>query len=269
MRVGWGHFYQSQRPYELRVQFGESEFLPAQRAEQLVVGYETEIGDHYLLKVDAYGRRVSDPHPRWETVFDPFHPVPEIATDLALIEPEEVNARGLELYLASRRGGDFDWWLSYVYSSIEDVLDGEGTPRFLDQPHSLTASVSWRPGTKWSLSGVLNYHSGWPTTAVSASSVEQPGGYWRLSYEVGPFYRERLDDYWRLDLRASRTSRVGRHGLLTFFIDVQNLTDRDNQRGIAIADPEYRWSDASELDISFPEEYWLPIIPSFGISYEF
>jgi outer membrane receptor protein involved in Fe transport len=269
LRFGWGHFYQSQRPYELRVQYGESEFLPAQRAEQIVAGYETEIGDHYLLKVDAYARQVTDPHPRWETIFDPFHPVPEIATDLALIAPEEVNAQGVEVYFARRKGGEFDWWLSYVYSSVEDVLDGVDTPRFINQPHSLTASASWRPGPKWSLTGVLNYHTGWPTTAVSARPVNQPDGYWSLSYDIGPFYQELLDDYWRLDLRASRTSRVGTRGSLTVFIDVQNLTDRDNQRGIAIADPDYFWSDATGLVITFPEEYWFPIIPSFGVSYEF
>jgi hypothetical protein len=269
LRFGWGHFYQSQRPYELRVQYGETEFLPAQRAEQIVAGYETEIGDHFLLKVDAYARRVSDPHPRWETIFDPFHPVPEIATDLALIAPEEVNAHGLEIYYASRRGGKFDWWASYVYSSVEDVLDGVDTPRFINQPHSFTASASWRPGPKWSLAGVLNYHTGWPTTAVTASPVQRPDGYWQLSYDVGPFYQELLDDYWRLDLRASRTSRVGRRGTLTFFIDVQNLTDRDNQRGIAIADPEWYWSEQTGVVITFPQEYWFPIIPSFGVSYEF
>jgi outer membrane receptor protein involved in Fe transport len=269
LRFGWGHFYQSQRPYELRVQYGETEFLPAQRAEQFVAGYETEVGNHYLLKVDAYARRVSDPHPRWETIFDPFHPVPEIATDLALIAPEEVNAHGVEVYFASRRGGSFDWWLSYVFSSIEDVLEGVDTPRFLNQPHSFTASASWRPGPKWSLTGVLNYHTGWPTTTVSAWPVQRPDGEWQLSYDVGPFYQQTLDDYWRLDLRASRTSRVGKNGSLQFFIDIQNLTDQDNQRGIAIADPDYYWSDATGLVITFPEEYWFPIIPSFGVSYEF
>ncbi|MDH3814256.1 MAG: TonB-dependent receptor, partial [Acidobacteriota bacterium] len=122
LRLGWGHFYQSQRPYELRVEFGETEFQTAQRAEQVVVGYETEIGDRYLFKIDAYARRVTDPHRRWETIFDPFHPVPEVATDLALLEPEEVNAHGVELYFASRMGKKFDWWASYVFSSIEDVL---------------------------------------------------------------------------------------------------------------------------------------------------
>ncbi len=269
LRLGWGHFYQSQRPYELRVEFGETEFQTAQRAEQIVVGYETEIGDHYLFKVDAYARRVSDPHRRWETIFDPFHPVPEAATDLALIASEEVNAHGVELYFASRMGGKFDWWMSYVYSSIEDVLYGVDTPRFLNQPHAVTASAIWRPGSKWSLAGVLHYHTGWPTTAVSAWPVQDPYGNWRLTYDVGPFYQEFLNDYMRLDVRASRTSRVGKRGALTFFIDIQNLTSRDNLRGIAIADPDYYWSETDGHVITFPEEYWFPIIPSFGVSYEF
>ena len=71
-------------------------------------------------------------------------------------------------------------------------------------------------------------------------------------------------------MRASRTSRVGRNGTLTFFIDVQNLLDRDNLRGLAIADPEYSYVPATGgYRVSFPEEHWLPIIPSFGVSWEF
>ena len=140
---------------------------------------------------------------------------------------------------------------------------------WVDQPHAATASATWRPGPKWSLTGVLTYHTGWPTTAVSAELVPAPGG-WRLSYDVGPFYRERLADYLRLDVRASRTTSVGRSGRLTFFVDVQNLTNRDNPRGLAIADPEYTYDVPSgRYIVSFPEEHWLPIIPSFGVSWEF
>ena len=90
-----------------------------------------------------------------------------------------------------------------------------------------------------------------------------------MSYDVGPFYQELLSDYIRLDVRASRTSRVGQRGRLTFFIDVQNLTDRENQSGIAIADPSHNWDPVTGLTITFPEEHWLPMIPSFGVSYEF
>ena len=269
LRFGWGHFYQSQRPYELRVQFGETEFLPAQKAEQFTAGYETDLGGSHLLRVDAYLRQVSDPHPRWETIFSRFHPVPEAATDLAKLAPESVTAHGVEVYVASRRGGSFDWWASYAWTSIEDELHGEDTPRFLDQPNAVTASLSWHPGPRWSLTGVLHYHTGWPTTAISAHLVPDPDTGARLSYDIGPFYRERLPDYARLDVRASRTSRVGRKGELTFFIDVQNLTNRDNVSGIAVEDPDYSYNPDTGWEISFPEEHWLPIIPSFGVSYSF
>jgi hypothetical protein len=159
--------------------------------------------------------------------------------------------------------------VSYAYSSIEDELHGVDTPRFIDQTHAVTASASWRPGPKWSFTGVWTYHTGWPTTSVAAWWVQQPEGNWMLDYDVGPFYRERLDDYHRLDVRASRTTRVGRRGTLTFFIDIQNVYNRDNMRGIAIADPEWRFDEQQGWYVAFPEEYWLPIIPSFGISWSF
>jgi len=268
LRFGWGHFCQSQRPYELSVQFDETDFFPSQRAEHWVVGFEGPIGRGHSLRVDAYLRDVRDPLPRWETLFDPFHPVPELATDLVRLAPDSASGTGVEIFLSSHRGGSFDWWMSYVWSSIEDeiVID---TPRYVDQTHAFTGSASWRPGPKWSLTAVWTYHTGWPTTSVTASLVPAPGGGLELSYEVGPFYQERLDDYHRLDFRASRTSRLGK-GHLTLFIDVQNLYNRENVRGLAIADPDYHHNPSTGgYDITFPETYWLPIIPSFGISYEF
>ena len=47
------------------------------------------------------------------------------------------------------------------------------------------------------------------------------------------------------------------------------MTNRENLRGIAIADPEFYGNSLENLVVRFPEEYWLPIIPSFGVSYEF
>jgi len=268
LRFGWGHFYQSQRPYELNVQFDETEFFPSQRAEHWVVGFEGTVGQGHRLRVDAYLRDVQDPLPRWETLFDPFHPVPELATDLVRLAPDSASGTGVEVFFSSQRGGKFDWWVSYVWSSIEDTIVID-TPRFVDQTHAFTGSASWRPGPKWSLTAVWTYHTGWPTTFVDASLVPAPGGGFDLSYVVGPFYQERLEDYHRLDFRASRTSRLGK-GHLTLFIDVQNLYNRENLRGFAIADPDYHYNPSTGgYDITFPEEYWLPIIPSFGISYEF
>jgi len=270
LRFGWGHYYQSQRPYELAVEFGDTEFFEAQKAEHLTAGFETDLGAHHSLRVDAYLREVADPHERWATLFDPWQPTPELATDLVQLTPESVSARGVESYVGSRRAGRFDWWASYTWSEITDELPHEGdAPRFNNQTHAFTVSGTWRPGPKWSLTGVWTYHTGWPTTAVSAELVPAVGGGWRLSYDVGPFYQENNPHYHRLDIRASRRSKVGR-GMLTLFIDVQNLSNRENVRGLGISDPEYNYnSETGTYLISFPEEHWLPIIPSFGISYEF
>jgi hypothetical protein len=112
------------------------------------------------------------------------------------------------------------------------------------------------------------YHTGWPTTSVSAQLARNPAGETFIDYTVGPFYAERLDDYHRLDFRASRTSNLG-PGLFTLFIDIRNLYNRSNPRGIAITDPEFIRQPGGPIDVFFPTEDWLPILPSIGISYEF
>ena len=76
VRAGWGHFYQSQRAHELDVEFGETGFHPAQRAEQLNLGFEKRWPRSHRLRVDAYRREVSDPLPRYETLFNTVEPVP-------------------------------------------------------------------------------------------------------------------------------------------------------------------------------------------------
>ena len=156
--------------------------------------------------------------------------------------------------------------MNYVWSSFKDDVYGT-TPRYLDQTHAFTASASWRPGRRWSLTGVWLFHSGWPTTTVTAAPVPFPGA--ELDYQVGPFYQERLDAYHRLDFRVSRRARLGK-GYLTLFFDVQNLYNRDNPAGIAISEPDYYFNQNSGLyDVVFPDRYWLPILPSLGIGYEF
>ncbi len=265
LRLGWGHFFQSQRPHELGVQFGETDFQPASRAEHWTLGYETRLAEAYTLRLDAYRREVSDPQRRYETLFDPFHPFPEAAIDLVRVAPEGVSADGVELYLARRKGGKVNWWVSYALSSIDDQVDGRDQPRSIDQTHAVTASLAWRPSRKWSLNWVWTYHSGWPTTDVAAQVVYGPDGSHHFTYDVGPFYAENLDDYQRLDFRASRTSQL-RKGALTFFIDVLNLTNRDNPRGLGIDDPIY---NSQTGNVRFPTETWLGMIPSFGVSWEF
>ncbi|MCP3961631.1 MAG: TonB-dependent receptor [bacterium] len=265
LRAGWGRYYQSQRPHELDVQFGETDFFEAEQADHWTLGYERDFGK-VSLRADAYRREISDPRPRYETVFDPFEPFPESAQDLVRLAPESATAQGVELHFASRSGSKFNWWASYALSEAEDEIDGVAVPRSIDQTHALTLNANWRPSRKWNLNWVWTYHTGWPTTGVDAEVVFSGGGL-DLVHHVGPFYNEQLDDYHRLDMRASRTTRL-KKGQLSLFIDIQNLYNRENLRGIDIDEEDiFRQSDG-RLVVAFPDEEWLGILPSFGISWE-
>lgn len=268
VRLGWGRFYQSQRPHELGVEFGETAFHPAERSEHWTVGFEKQLR-RLVLRADAYRREVADPRPRWETLFDPFSPFPEFASDVVKIAPTEAVAEGLELYVSRRGGGKFDWWLSYALSQVEDRLDGVWTQRSIDQTHALTWNASYRPSRKWNLNWVFTYHTGWPATDLTAELVFADDGSAQLVHSVGPFYAERHDDYHRLDLRASRTTRFEKRGELTFFIDVQNLYNRENARGVDVEEEAFHRADDGSIVVTFPQEDWLGLMPSFGVSWEF
>ncbi len=274
LRAGWGRFYQSQRPHELDVQFGETEFSRAERADHWTLGYEKDFS-RISLRADAYRRETDDPRPRYETVFDPFLPFPESAQDLVRLDPDSSLAQGLELHVASlggstspRRGAsEITWWASYALSSVEDEVDGARLDRAIDQTHALTASVNWRPSRKWNLNWVWTYHTGWPTTPVTAEVAVTGDDSLRIVHDVGPFYSERQGDYHRLDFRASRTSQL-KKGRLSLFIDVQNLYNRENARGIDVDEENFHRRPDGSFGVTFPEETWLGVLPSFGLSWE-
>jgi outer membrane receptor protein involved in Fe transport len=196
-----------------------------------------------------------------------------VAPDRVRIEADQVRGHGAELYLGGRRGGGTDWWLSYTWSNIEDRVDGRWLKRSVDQPHALTASMTFRPGDKWSITALATYHTGWPTTPIAAWAT--PGSGWEsvIHYQVGEFYSERLPSYQRLDVRASRTVRR-RRSTFTFFVDVRNLFDEDNVRGFAISDAIFHdgdifpGGDPHRHPVTFPAEHWFGIMPSLGFSWE-
>ena len=83
----------------------------------------------------------------------------------------------------------------------------------------------------------------------------------------GPIYGERLSDYHRLDLRASRRWQL-KKGELAFFLDVQNLYDRENLAGFDV-EFEVEEGEGGEVRVVAVEETWAGILPSFGIDWKF
>ena len=218
---------------------------------------------------DVFRRDVTDPQIRYETLFDPFTVFPESRTDLVAIAADRASAAGIELSLRAPTRPKLNWWLSYSLSSVEDEVEGRTIKRSIDQTHAVTASLNWQPAKKWNLNWVAFHLTGWPTTPVAAEFVVPPDGDPFIHFEVGEFYSERWNDFQRIDFRASRTTEVGKDGTLTFFIDVQNLFNRDNQRGLEVTEPGFNQAGDGPTEVTFPVETWLPILPSFGVIWEF
>ena len=265
VRAAWGRFHQSQRPYELEVEDGETAFHRVERSEHRVLGFETLLGApggrDWELRLELYRRRVANPRQRFENLFEPINVFPEVEPDRVRIAPEESVAEGVELFLRGEAGPRAAWWVNYTYATTEDEIAGRRVPRQFDQTHSLNLDLDLRAGSHWRVNFAWRLHTGWPTTPLSLVAAVDDEGDVEYRPVLGPLNSARLPDYHRLDVRASRRWRIGAASLDLFF-DVQNLYDRKNVAGFDIE------IDEDEGSLVIQEEGWPGIIPSAGISLE-
>ncbi len=267
LRAAWGHFFQGQRLYELQVEDGVTEFFPGELTEHYVLGFEHRFRHGETLRLDLYHRDVRNPRPRFENLFEPVDPIPEIQPDRVRIAPERSTSQGVELFLRGRGGAKLDWWLNYAWAEVEDEIDGRDVPRAIDQPHTLNVDVAYRVSRHWTLNLAFRYHTGWPTTAVEGEFEEDDEGELEPVLSFGPRNGERLPVYHRLDLRVSRQWRL-RRGSLSFFLDLQNLYDRSNLAGFDV-EFEVEATAGGGAEVIAVEELWGGFLPSIGIEWEF
>ncbi|HEX6199925.1 MAG TPA: TonB-dependent receptor, partial [Thermoanaerobaculia bacterium] len=92
VRASWGRFYQSQRPYELEVEDGETALHEAELSEHWVLGWESLLADNRLgldaVRAELFRRDVEDPRPRYENLLEPLNFFQEIEPDRVGIAPE-------------------------------------------------------------------------------------------------------------------------------------------------------------------------------------
>jgi outer membrane receptor protein involved in Fe transport len=261
VRIGWGWYHQSQRAYELLVEDGDTRFYPPERSEHWVAGFEhlfdaATAGPLRGFRAEVYTRRIRDPRPRYESLFEAFERFPEGELARIRVEPESGRADGVEISLQGAAGSRIDWWLNYGWATTEERIDGRDVPRAIDQRHTVNADVNYRLGRNWDVNLAWRFHTGWPTTFVSAE--EEDG---EIVPVLGDRNGERLSDYHRLDARLSRRWQF-RIVRLTAFIDVQNVYNRRNAAG---QDVEIRETG----EVIKKTEEWPGFFGSAGFSLEF
>ncbi|HEX2466493.1 MAG TPA: TonB-dependent receptor [Thermoanaerobaculia bacterium] len=268
VRASWGRFFQSQRPYELQVEDGESALFPAELTEHSVLGYEAIFGGRGAglqgLRIELFRRDVEDPRPRYENLLEPLEFLPEVEPDRVRITPEWSDTEGVELLVRARAGARLSGWLAYSYARAEDRIDGDRVPRSLDQPHAATLGADFRISARSSLVAAWRYRSGWPTTPVRSVLLPDPDDPDELENQLvfGRLNSERLGAYHRLDLRASHRVPLSQ-GSLLLFLDVQNVYDRANDAGFDVT------IDDETGEVTREPEAWPGIFPSLGVVWEF
>jgi outer membrane cobalamin receptor len=271
VRGSWGHYYQAQGVHELNTADGETAFSPSQRADQAALGVERRLGSGVTGRLEAYRRDVSHPHPAYVNLSREINPLQELESDRARLAPTRSRARGIELTFNKEDASAFSWAGSYILAQSEDEVDGRWAPRTLDQRHTLNLMAAWRSGSAWQISGLWQYHSGWPITAQQFDVVvtQDAGGqrYSIVRREFGPLNAENLPAYQRLDVRVTRGFDL-RRGRLEVFLDVFNVLDRLNVRGFT-----YNLQllpDGTTLSATRGKgEEMLPILPTLGFRMTF
>jgi outer membrane receptor protein involved in Fe transport len=268
LRMGWGKFYQTQGIHKLNALDGDKRFYPAELAEHRVLGIDHEFQSGINLRVEAYQKKLSNIRPRYHN-FRGFtlNPLEEIHDDRIRLEPERGESRGIEIFIKKDRDEKFRWWVSYSYAIAEDVIDGLKIPRDFDQRHTIYLDLNYQPNLKWRLNLAWQYHTGWPYTKSILNVVnEWPDGYIDYEWIPGPLNAQRLPDYHRLDIRATRVFYTA-YGRISAFFEIRNVYNQENIREY-IYDYE-GYQNGIHVSKRTGQESLLPLLPSFGISWEF
>ncbi len=260
-RLAWGRYFQSQRLNELQVEDGVSTFFPAQLAQHWLASIEHRFGSGVGVRVEAYHKAISRVRPRYENLFNPLELFPEAQSDRVLVAPAGASATGVEVIVRSDPARGPGWWGSYSWGRAVDEIADDAVPRSWDQRHAVSFGVDFALPRAWNVSLGGTWHTGWPTTALTArltGDEEEP----EIELVPGPRNRERLPEYFRLDLRASRTLPI-RTGTLTFIAEILNVTNRKNV--CCIDEVEAELGEGGVIEMEREERYWAPITPTLAL----
>ncbi len=242
-----GRYAQHQNLYELQLDDGRLQLNESQRADQVSLGTDWRASGRWRLRLEGYWRRIADPWPRYENIYNPWVLLPELHADRVSVVPERARTYGLETMVEYRPDGALSASLSLGLSRAEERLGGEWRPRPWEQRRTLRGSLDWRPA-RWRIGVAAIWHSGWPTTNLITRPLTDTT---RLSDGS-------LPDYFSLDLHVARDFALPRSRLEVYF-DVSNATSADNVGG-------YRYSLESG-SLEREERQLLPGVPVLGMSW--
>ena len=259
LRLGWGRYYQAQGINELQVPDGETQYQRAQLATHTIASVEQDLAPSLTLRAELYRKDYDRPFARHENLLNSVFVLPELQPDRILIAPDAAKAEGAEVSL-HYESGEFSGWLSYTHSRVLDRVNGEWLHRSWDQRDYTGGGLTWR-NDLWEATVAATWHTGWPTTEVELLTLDPFPLATAETRNVS-----NLSNYARLDLRIARRFDLESAGELTAFLEVTNLTKRNNACCV-----EYQIEDEDPDNVFLDVEPRgsLPMVPSLGVLWKF
>lgn len=216
-----GLYHQARRADDTSAVFG-SPTLGLERAIHVATGVSVRTGPVSIEAV-VYARWLGDLVAR--------HPdaTPPLAG--ALTQDGTGDVLGAQVVATLRPWRGLAGWISYGVSRSRRRDNPDAAMRLFDhdQTHLATAVIGYSRGA-WSAGARIRVASGEPRTEVVGAYVDARSG--RYQPIVGATNGIRLPAFVQLDLRGERRFAIA-HTLLAAYVEVQNVTARDNPEELA------------------------------------
>ena len=233
--------------------FGNPDLLP-EGARHYAVGVEQRFTDALGLDVQVYYKDLFD---QAQSVPAPSSPDSDASVP-SYASTGKGRGYGVELLLRHQLTRNFFGWVAYSLSRTERLDSRTGKMRRgpLDQPHNLVAVASYKLPYDFIAGVRLRYSSGPLDTPIAGAIYDANANYYFPL--AGELFSRRLPAFIQADVRLDKRF-VYDHWMLALYVDVQNVTNRQNVEGTL-------------NNFDFTQErflYGLPIIPAIGIRGEF
>jgi len=186
------------------------------------------------------------------------NPIPSPLIAEALVGIGAGRSYGAQFLVRRNLADGLFGWVAYTLLRSERQDEPSKPYRLFDfdQTHVLTALAAYQLGLGFDVSARVRYATGFPRTPVTGAYLDSR----RSIFEpvLGPKNSERIPAFVQLDVRVAKRFTLGKSEL-ELYLDVQNVTNRDNPEEIAYS-PDY--SEKRYVT-------GLPILPVFGASWRF
>ena len=248
-KAAFGQYRQAAQPEDLSAAFGNST-LQSSRATHLLFGGAFDLSRSLSLETTVFritSERLAVRNPSSS---------PLVAE--ALVNDGQGRSYGAQFLLRRELASGLFGWVAYTVlrSERRDTPGSDYRLFDYDQTHVLTALASYDLGKGFDVGVRGRYATGYPRTPVVGSYFDTRSATYQPL--LGAKNSIRIPDFVELDARLSKRFKL-KQSSLELYLDVQNVTNRDNPEEIA-----YNADYTQRRYIQ-----GLPLLPVLGAKWEF